>query len=99
LASNETMFMRDFVKPDRLVRTSKQSHAHTHRNEEYGDLPHLASKKDFFIFLWLYSPIQALAASMKLNVSLQLLNLGQSVELLGRVISSSQGLYLYTNTE
>jgi hypothetical protein len=36
---------------------------------------------------------------MKLSVSLQLLDLGQSVRLLGRVISSSQGLYLYTNTE
>jgi hypothetical protein len=36
---------------------------------------------------------------MKLPVSLQLLELGQSVELLGRMISSSQGLYLYTNTE
>jgi hypothetical protein len=35
--------------------------------------------------------------SMKLFVSLQLLDLGQSVGLLGRVISSSQGLYLYTN--
>jgi hypothetical protein len=30
---------------------------------------------------------------------LQLLDLGQPVGLLGRVISSSQGLYLYTNTE
>jgi hypothetical protein len=29
----------------------------------------------------------------------QFLNLGQLVGLLGRVISSSQGLYLYTNTE
>jgi hypothetical protein len=29
----------------------------------------------------------------------QFLNRGQSVGLLGRVISSSQGLYLYTNTE
>jgi hypothetical protein len=52
-----------------------------------------------FFFLCLYSPCQALAASMKLSVSLQLLVLGQSVGLLGRVISSSQGLYLYTNTE
>jgi hypothetical protein len=34
---------------------------------------------------------------MKLSVSLQLLDLGQSVGLLGRVISSSQSLYLYTN--
>jgi hypothetical protein len=54
----------------------------------------------FFSF-WLYSPIQALGVSMKLSVSLQLLpiDLGQSVGLLGRVISSSRGLYLYTNTE
>jgi hypothetical protein len=36
---------------------------------------------------------------MKLPVSLQLLDLEQSVGLLGRVISSSQGLYLYKNTE
>jgi hypothetical protein len=43
-------------------------------------------------FLWLYSPIGYLAASMKVSVSLQLLDLGQSVGLLGRVISSSQGL-------
>jgi hypothetical protein len=52
-----------------------------------------------FFFLWLYSPIHALAASMKLSVSLQLLDLGQSVGLLERVISLLQGLYLYTNTE
>jgi hypothetical protein len=49
-------------------------------------------------FLWLYSPIQALAASIKLSVSLQLLDFLHSVGLLGRVIGSSQGLYLYTNT-
>jgi hypothetical protein len=55
--------------------------------------------KLLFFFLWFYSPIQALAASMKLSVSLQLLDLGQSVGLLGRVISSSQGLYLYTITK
>jgi hypothetical protein len=35
---------------------------------------------------------------VKLSVSLQLLDLGQSEGLLGRVISSSQGLCLYTNT-
>jgi hypothetical protein len=52
-----------------------------------------------FSFLWLYSPIQALAASMKLSVSLQLLDLGQSVGPLGRVISLSQGLYLCTYTK
>jgi hypothetical protein len=50
-------------------------------------------------YLWLYSPIQALAASMKLSVSLQLLDLGQSVGLLGRVISLSQGLNMYTNAK
>jgi hypothetical protein len=49
--------------------------------------------------LRLYSPIWASAASMKLSVSVQLLDLGQSAGLLGRVISSSQGLYLYINTE
>jgi hypothetical protein len=36
---------------------------------------------------------------MKLSITLQLLDLGQSLGLLGRVISSSQGLYLYKNTE
>jgi hypothetical protein len=38
----------------------------------------------FFFPLCLYSPIQALAASMKLSVSLQLLDLGQLVGLLER---------------
>jgi hypothetical protein len=49
--------------------------------------------------LWLYSPIQALPASMKHSISLHLLDLGQSIGLLGRMIRSSQGLYLYTNTD
>jgi hypothetical protein len=40
----------------------------------------------FFLTLWLYSPIQALAASMKLSLSLQLLDLRQSVGRFGRVI-------------
>jgi hypothetical protein len=53
----------------------------------------------FFPPLWLYRPIQALATSMKLSISLQLLDLGQSVGLLGQVISLSHDLYLYTNTE
>jgi hypothetical protein len=52
-----------------------------------------------FFFVWLCSRIQALAASLKLSISLQLLDLGQLVGLLGQVISFSQGLYLYTNTE
>jgi hypothetical protein len=38
-------------------------------------------------------------ASMKLPVSLQFLNLGQSVGLLGRVISSSHDLYLHKTTQ
>jgi hypothetical protein len=38
----------------------------------------------------------ALAASMKLSVSFQLLDLGQSAGLLGRVISSSQSLCVST---
>jgi hypothetical protein len=47
-------------------------------------------------FLWFYGPIWALAASMKLSVSLHL----QLAEFLGRVTSSAQGVYLYTkNTE
>jgi hypothetical protein len=32
-----------------------------------------------FLSLWLYSPIQAVAASMELSVSLELLDQGQSV--------------------
>jgi hypothetical protein len=52
-----------------------------------------------FLFHWIYIPIWALAASMKLSVSLQLLDLGELVGLLGWVIRSSQGFYLYTNTE
>jgi hypothetical protein len=35
-----------------------------------------------YFFLWLYSPIQAMAVSMKLSVSLQLLDLGQLVDTL-----------------
>jgi hypothetical protein len=44
-------------------------------------------------------PNSGLRSSKELSVSLQLLDLGQSVGLLRRVISSSLGLYLYTNTE
>jgi hypothetical protein len=60
---------------------------------------YMLKDEEGIVFLWLYSPIQAFAAYMKLSVSLQLLDLGQSEGLLGWVISSSQGLYLYTNTE
>jgi hypothetical protein len=60
----------------------------------YTDLAIWTLNNFFFIL-----PIQALAACMKLSVSLQLLDLGQLVGLLGWVISSSQGLYQYTYTE
>jgi hypothetical protein len=50
-------------------------------------------------FLWLYNPIQALATSVKLSVSIQLLDLGQSVGLLGQVISSSQGKHRKIHTK
>jgi hypothetical protein len=44
------------------------------------------------------APIQALAASMKLSVSLQLLDLGQSVGLLGRVIARPLLVYKHRKT-
>jgi hypothetical protein len=52
-----------------------------------------------FFFHWHYCPSGPRPTSMKLSVSLRFfLNHRQSVGLLGRVSSSSQGLYLYTNT-
>jgi hypothetical protein len=48
---------------------------------------------------WLSSPVRVFAACMKLSVSVQLLELGQSVGLLGLVISSSQGLSTCTQTQ
>jgi hypothetical protein len=67
----------------------------------------LKLKSEFFmgIFLLFLSPPLALQPNSDLSrlhetsVSLQLLDLGQSVGLIGRMISSSQGLYLYTNTD
>jgi hypothetical protein len=60
----------------------------------------LVEHRDFFLFLlWLCSAIQALVTAMKLSVLLQLLDLGQTVGPLGRAISWSRGLYLYSNTE
>jgi hypothetical protein len=53
---------------------------------------------DYMFFLPFWLPLEH-GASMKLPVSLQFLNLGQSVGLLGRVISSSQGLYLHRTTQ
>jgi hypothetical protein len=59
----------------------------------------LISGNSIFFPLWVYRPTQALATSKKLSVSFQLLDLGQPAGLLGQVISSLQGLYMYTNTE
>jgi hypothetical protein len=54
---------------------------------------------DNFILLFpFWLPLEHLA-SMKLSVSLQFFNLGQSVGLLGRVISSSQDLYVHGTTQ
>jgi hypothetical protein len=50
-------------------------------------------------FLWRYSPIWAVAYLHEIMFHFAFLDFGQSVELPGRVISSSQGLYLYTTTE
>jgi hypothetical protein len=51
-------------------------------------------------FLWRYSPNLGLGLPpWNSPFHLGFLDLRQSVGLLGRVISSSQGLYLYTNTE
>jgi hypothetical protein len=52
---------------------------------------HVKSHKVFFS-CGSTDQIWALAASMKLSVSFQLLDLGQSAGILGWVISSSQGL-------
>jgi hypothetical protein len=77
---------------------SLSSHIPKHSNQLHAQFPFVPSTVDFrrnsafFFLLLLHSPIQALAASMRLSVSLQLLDLGQSVGLLGRVIRSSQGL-------
>jgi hypothetical protein len=53
-----------------------------------------------FFFLWRYSPNLGLGLPpWNSPVHFGFLDLRQSVGLLGRVISSSQGLYPYTNTE
>jgi hypothetical protein len=53
-----------------------------------------------FFFLWHYSPNLDLGLPpWNSPFHFSFLHLRQSVGLLGRVISSSQGLYLYTNTE
>jgi hypothetical protein len=46
----------------------------------------------YFYFCGSAAQFWALAASMKLSISFRLLDIGQSAGLLGRVISSSQGL-------
>jgi hypothetical protein len=61
----------------------------------------LVSSNIFYYLLHLlpfWLPLEH-GASMKLSVSLQFLNLGQSVGLLGRVISLSQDLYLHRITQ
>jgi hypothetical protein len=53
-----------------------------------------------FFFLWLYSPDLGLGLPpWNSPFHFGLLDLRHQVGLLGRVTSSSQGLYLYTNTE
>jgi hypothetical protein len=53
-----------------------------------------------FFFLWRYSPHLGLGLPpCNFPFHFSLLDLGHSVGLLGRVISSSQGLSLFTNTE
>jgi hypothetical protein len=46
-----------------------------------------------FVSLWLYSLILGLARLHETFILFQLLDLGQSAGLLGRVISTSQDLY------
>jgi hypothetical protein len=55
-----------------------------------------ANQMIFILPFWL--PLEY-GASMKLPVSVQFLNLGKSVGLLGRVIRSSQDLYLHRTTQ
>jgi hypothetical protein len=53
-----------------------------------------------FFFLWRYSPYLGLGLPpWNSPFHFSFLDLRRSIGLLGRVISSSQGLYLYTNTE
>jgi hypothetical protein len=55
---------------------------------------------NFFSFLWRYSPNLGLGLPpWNSPFHFGFLHLRQPVGLLGRVISSSQGMYLYTNTE
>jgi hypothetical protein len=58
----------------------------------------LSSQVNYWIFPLFWLPLEH-KAFMKLPVSLQFLYLGQSVGLLGRVISSSQDLYLHRTTQ
>jgi hypothetical protein len=60
---------------------------------------YLSEILDFFFFLVAPTLGSLLPLLEHKAEFLQFLNQGQSVGLLGRVISSSQGLYLYTNTE
>jgi hypothetical protein len=61
---------------------------------------HAIKKIIYFFFLWRYSPNLGLGLPpWNYPLHFGLLNLRHPIGLLGRVISSSQGLYLYTNKE
>jgi hypothetical protein len=63
-------------------------------------LPSKTGNSVSFFFLWRYSPNLGLGLPpWYFPFHFGLLDLRHSVRLLRRVISSSQGLYLYTNTE
>jgi hypothetical protein len=64
--------------------------------ELYLHFPHVFSWYFFLVAPTLGSLLPLLEHRAEFT---QFLDQGQSVGLLGRVISSSQGLYLYTNTE
>jgi hypothetical protein len=71
-----------------------------HKQQDKNNNTNYKYKAIFFFPLALQPQFGPRPTSMKLSVSLRFfLDLRQSVGLLGRVISSSQGLYLYTNTE
>jgi hypothetical protein len=58
----------------------------------------LGNLRDFFLFL--VAPTRGSVLPFRsIGLITQFLNLGRSVGLLGRLISSSQGLYLFTNIE
>jgi hypothetical protein len=89
-----TFTFLDSRRQDMKFRTKRQQAIDKERHNNYVVMGNFSPP-------WHYSPSGPWPTSMKLSVSLRsfFLNLNQSVGLLGRVISSSQGLYLYTNIE